>query len=191
MNVYDFDGTIYTGDSTVDFFWYAMKKHPLLVRYVPVQAWGFVLSSLKRITKTRLKEYFFSFLKGIDAPALAETFWNENQHKLHSWYKEVQDKVCIVISASPEFLLRPICERLGIRNLIASQVDARTGRFLGENCRGEEKVVRLRQEYGDVAIDDFYSDSLSDLPLAKLAKQAYLVKDGCVLAWDTARETAG
>lgn len=183
MNVYDFDGTIYAGDSTVDFFWYAMKRYPLLLRYVPLQVWGFGMYALKRITKTQLKEYFFSFLKGINASELAEEFWDRNQHRLYPWYQEVRDQSCIVISASPEFLLRPICNRLDIENLIASEVDSKTGKFLGENCRGEEKVRRLNREFGEVSIGAFYSDSLSDTPLAILAKNAFLVKDGTVQPW--------
>ena len=27
MNIYDFDGTIYDGDSSIDFFKYSLKKH--------------------------------------------------------------------------------------------------------------------------------------------------------------------
>ena len=76
MNVYDFDGTIYNGDSTVDFYLFALKRKPSLIRYLPKQLWGFVLYGLKRINKTQLKEYFFSFLPAIDAETLVEAFWN-------------------------------------------------------------------------------------------------------------------
>jgi len=37
MNVYDFDGTIYNGDSTVDFFLFALKRKPSLLLNVPVR----------------------------------------------------------------------------------------------------------------------------------------------------------
>ena len=57
MNVYDFDGTIYDGDSTVDFFLFVLKKKPSLLLNVPRQAFGFVLYGLKQIEKTQLKEY--------------------------------------------------------------------------------------------------------------------------------------
>ena len=65
MNVYDFDGTLYSGDSTVDFYLYALKKHPSLLRFVPEQAAGFLLYGMKRISKNDLKQHFYSFLKGI------------------------------------------------------------------------------------------------------------------------------
>ena len=28
MNIYDFDGTLYAGDSTMDFLKFSLKKHP-------------------------------------------------------------------------------------------------------------------------------------------------------------------
>ena len=183
MNVYDFDGTIYDGDSTVDFFLYALKKQPSLIAYIPKQFWGFVLYGLKRIGKTELKEYFFAFLPAIDAEKMAEDFWDRNRKKIFSWYPEQHRFDDIVISASPEFLLQPICQRLGIDRLIASRVDVRTGKFVGENCRGPEKVRRLEAEYQVTRIDQFYSDSDSDLPLARIADQAYLIKKGEIQVW--------
>jgi HAD superfamily phosphoserine phosphatase-like hydrolase len=184
MNVYDFDGTIYDGDSTVDFFLFALKRKPSLIRYCFGQAMGFLLYGMKRIGKTELKERFFSFLPGVDAPTLVEEFWNHNHHKIYKWYLDQQQPDDIIISASPEFLLQSICTRLGIRHLIASRVDPRTGRFSGENCRGREKVQRLAEEYQVTHIGQFYSDSHSDLPLAQIADQAFLVNKGVVSAWE-------
>lgn len=184
MNVYDFDGTIYDGDSSVDFFLYALKRKPSLLRYAPRQAWGFLLYGLKQIRKTELKEYFFCFLSGIDAEKLAEDFWNQNHHRIYKWYLDQQQPDDIIISASPEFLLKPICQRLGIHHLIASTVDAQSGKFSGENCRGAEKVQRLAAEYHVTRIDNFYSDSHSDLPLAQIADKAFLIVDGNVRKWE-------
>ena len=184
MNVYDFDGTIYDGDSSVDFFLYALKQKPSLLRYLPRQSCGFLLHSLKRISKTQLKEYFFSFLSGIDTKKLTEDFWNQNQCRIYKWYPEQQKPDDIIISASPEFLLKPICQRLGIHHLIASKVDAQSGKFSGENCRGAEKVQRLAKEYNVTQIDNFYSDSHSDLPLAQIANNAFLIVNGNARKWE-------
>ena len=35
MNVFDFDNTIYDGESAIDFFLYYLKKDPKLIRYLP------------------------------------------------------------------------------------------------------------------------------------------------------------
>ncbi len=185
MNVYDFDGTIYNGDSSIDFFLYVIKHKPSILRFVPKQIAGFVLYGIKKIEKTKLKEYFFSFLLGIDADALSIGFWEQNKNKVFDWYLKQQAEGDIIISASPEFLLKPICDRLKIRHLIASKVDPKTGVFISENCRGAEKVNRLREELNVNRIDNFYSDSLSDLPLAQIADYAFLMKNGIATEWST------
>lgn len=189
MNVYDFDGTIYDGDSTVDFYLYALKKHPLLLRYLPVQAKGFALYAMKKIDKNCLKQHFYSFLKGVSGEALVESFWDSHQNKIYPWYLQQQKTDDVVISASPDFLLRPICSRLGIACLIASDVDPATGTCLGENCRGQEKVIRFRAEFPETQIQQFYSDSQSDLPMARLARKAFLIEKGKVLPWNTENGT--
>lgn len=188
MNVYDFDGTIYNGDSSIDFFLYALTHKPSVLWKIPKQIWGFVLYGTKRIDKTKLKEYFFCFLTVINTEELTELFWNQNQHKIFDWYLKQQQSDDVIISASPEFLLKPICGRLGIGRLIASKVDPKTGIFTGENCRGKEKVYRLKGEYKVNCIDNFYSDSQSDLPLANIADQAFFVEKGVVTEWKKHRK---
>lgn len=184
MNVYDFDGTIYNGDSTVDFYLYCIKRHPGLLRYLPRQGWAMVRYRLHRLSKTQMKEQFYSFLKGLEnADEEVRTFWVLHKKKIAAWYMEKQEKDDVVISASPEFLLKAVCEELGICNLIASRVDSRTGVYEGENCWGAEKVTRFRQKYADAEIDEFYTDSRSDRRMAMLASQAYIKVHGKFIRW--------
>ena len=77
-------------------------------------------------------------------------------------------------------MLGVIAEELGV-NLLASRVSPADGKYDGLNCYGEEKVSRFRAAYGNVEIDEFYSDSLSDLPLAKLANKAFKMKKGKII----------
>lgn len=191
-NVYDFDKTIYNGDATLNFYKYCIRRYPRSLLALPFAAAGAVLYILKLISKTRLKELFFRFLRFLpDAEALVSSFWDENVEGIFPWYLENKNENDIIISASPEFLLKPICRRLGIRHLIASKVDIETGRYTGENCYGEEKVRRfradlkndLKNEAEAFSINEFYSDSLSDLPLARIAKKSFLVKNGEPAPW--------
>jgi phosphoserine phosphatase len=62
-------------------------------------------------------------------------------------------------------------------------MDPYSGRILGRNCHDEEKLRRFRAEYPDADIDCFYSDSLSDAPLASIAAHAILVKGDRLLPW--------
>ena len=184
MNIYDFDKTLYGSDSTKDFLVYSVKKHPGLIRFLPGMGWAGVLYLCKAITKTQMKQRFYRIFTGYDAQGLLEEFWDTHQHKIFPWYPGQQEETDIVISASPEFLLEPICKRLGIRHLIASRVDPKTGIHTGENCWGPEKPIRLKDQMGITHCDKFFSDSYSDQPLADIADEAFLIlKDGTIAPW--------
>ena len=184
MNGFDFDGTIYSGDSTLDFCIFCYKKHPGLIRYLPLQGLAGAAYALKIIDKTHMKQIFYRFMGAIDAEALLPEFWEIHKKNVFPWYLQKHQEDDILISASPEFLLEPICKELGIKTLMASRVDPRTGKYQGINCHGKEKVRRLKQQTGITHLDNFYSDSQSDLPLAEIADHAYLInKQGEILDW--------
>ncbi|WP_369283536.1 HAD-IB family phosphatase [Oscillibacter sp. GMB15532] len=190
MNVYDFDKTIYDGDSTLDWFFYCMKRQPAIVKAFPRQIFGAGLYFLGKIEKTAYKAYFFSFLqylRGVDS--LLEAFCQKNQRKIKHWYCLQKREDDVVISASPLFLIERFCRVEGVSRVIASDVDLYTGKFQGVNCRGEEKVRRFREQFGTTEIDAFYSDSKSDLPLAQLARKAFLIKGNQIEKWDISSET--
>ncbi len=185
MNVYDFDKTIYNGDSTIDFFLFTVRKKPAVLKQLPATAAAALRFVRKQIDRTEFKECFFSFLNQVDAAEYTELFWQKHERKICQWYRDRQREDDTVISASPVFLLAPVCKKLGIRNLIASDVDLRTGRFASPNCKGKEKVRVFREKYPDAVIDNFYSDSESDLPMAREAKKAFLVRRGKIREWET------
>lgn len=37
MNVYDFDNTIYDGDSSIDFYFFVLRKKPSIIFLLPKQ----------------------------------------------------------------------------------------------------------------------------------------------------------
>ena len=82
----------------------------------------------------------------------------------------------LIITATNEFITRPIAELLGVPELIACQGETVDGRYTGEP-RGVPsyhagKVTRLRAWLAerDLSLDGafFYSDSHNDLPLLEL-----------------------
>ena len=183
MNVFDFDKTIYHVDSTFGFFRYAMRKKPALLRYLPKVAAGAALYFMKIGDRDRAKGLFMSYFEGLDDLSLIEQYWDEHIDGIYPWYLAVQQEDDLVISASAEQIVGPACRRLGIKNLIATQMDSSSGRLLRSNCKGQQKVEEFRQVYGDAQIDRFYSDSLSDTPLARLAKESYLIVKGKPVPW--------
>lgn len=184
MNVYDFDNTIYDGDSTLDFYFYELWKHPAILRVLPQQVSGIIRYKLHKIDKTQFKEIFFSFLQEIeDIDTDLSEFWDLKQCKIKQWYINGQNMDDVIISASPEFLLEEICKRIGINYLIASKVNKKTGEFIGLNCHDIEKKSRFEEMFGHTQIQKFYSDSYSDSPLADIAFEAYYVKKNKILKW--------
>ena len=184
VNVYDFDKTIFDGDSTQKFYLYLLKKQPQISVYLPKQFIYFIPFSLGIMEKTKFKEKFyscFSIVKDIDKEV--EEFWKIHIKGIKKWYYEKQKDTDIIISASPEFLLTPICKKLGIKYLIASKVDNKTGKYTGLNCYGKEKVIRLNKEIPNIIIGEFYPDSFSDEPLAEIAKKSYIVDRDNLYPW--------
>ena len=117
---------------------------------------------------------FICYLPDIDADL--RLYWDEHESWVCPWYLKQQRPDDLVISASPEFVVKPMTDRLGIR-LIATSMDKHTAKIDGLNCHGEEKVRRFYKEFPeDTVVENFYSDSLTDTPLAKLADKAYLIR---------------
>lgn len=185
MNVYDFDQTIYHGDSTVDFYFYCMRHKPLMLRSIPGIGAAFALYQARIWNKTQFKQQMYRFLTALgDTEQVVHAFWKSHIGNIKTWYIEkTRREDDVIISASPEFLLKPACEQLGIRYLMASRVDPHTGRYTGINCWGEEKVRRFHEMFGEVPIETFYSDSLSDTPLARLADTAWIVRGDELIPW--------
>lgn len=182
MDVYDFDGTLYQGDSTADFFLHCLRAYPRIALTLPRT--GIAAAAcfgVHAIDKTRFKQALYRFIPRVPSvPYEVKRFWTTHECMI--------DGPCspkpgdLVLSAGPEFLLRDVCAKRGLR-LIASQVDPVTGQVLGPNCSGEEKVRRLHELYPDAHIERFFSDSRNDAPLAQLADAAFFVKGDAIEPW--------
>ena len=184
MNVFDFDNTLLKGDSTARFFAYCLRRYPRMWLDAPAQAANGLLFVLRLREKQAFKQRMLHFLALIgDVDQAVDDFWRENFSRIKAWYPPRHRADDVVISASPEFLIRPACLRLGIRCVIGSPVDKRTGLFLGPNCHGAEKVSRFHARFPGAGIDEFFSDSHSDDPLAALAERAWLVKGERLVEW--------
>ena len=184
MNTYDFDQTIFSPDSSYCFVMYCLRHYPrAALKALPGTVYMGLAYLMKKVSTKALKEKIFSFLPwlpGVDQIVL--DFWEENRGGIAAWYLEQKREDDLIISASPEFLLRPIAQELGVR-LIATPMDPYTGKIRGENCHDAEKVRRFREEYPGEKTENFYSDSLSDTPMAEIAEHAFLVKKDERIPW--------
>ena len=184
MNVYDFDKTIFYPDSTAVFYKYCLKHYFWKVLpSIPGMIWQALLMLLKIDSIKHFKEKMFAFLKNIDdIDDVCNKFWDENWDRILPWYYKNKKPDDIIISASPEFNVKVAAERLGVR-IIGTPMDKKTGKIHGENNNSKQKVVRFNQEFPGAKIDNFYSDSLIDTPLAKLADNAFMLDKGNISPW--------
>ena len=177
MNIYDFDNTIYNGDTNRDILLYSFKKHPFMVMKA-LKRTKALEKEYKRgmISFERVKEAMLSFLFEIDdLNGYIEKFVSSHMKNIKPWYLSRKTDYDIVISASYELWIIPFCKKLGIKYVLATKTD-KDGHIIGKNCKGEEKVKRLASTIPNAQIITSYSDSESDLPILEVAKTAYVVE---------------
>ena len=174
---FDFDGTLTIRDSFTAFLrwragaggWFLglTRMAPALAAYAQDRDRG-------RIKAASVKE----FLGGVsretleaDARRFADQAWRGfmRPDALATWEDWGRRGAWrVIVTASPETTVRPFAERLGADDLLGTALvfddqDRITGAFAGPNCRGEEKVRRLRAAYGpDMALAAAYGDTSGD-----------------------------
>jgi phosphatidylglycerophosphatase C len=185
---FDFDGTITRKDTLLEFIRYTKGNFGYFVGFginLP-----FLLAYKLRIisnqsAKERVLKFFFRGTKVEDFKKMCEDFGRrvipglvrskalEEINRLKS-----QDVIVVVVSASPENWIIDWAKQSGVE-MIGSRLEISddwiTGKILGKNCHGDEKVVRIKQVY-DLAnynVVAAYGDSEGDKAMLALAQQAY------------------
>lgn len=180
MNVYDFDNTIYDGESVFDFYLFSVRRQPGLIRYLFVVLGTLIRYKLccinreefEKIAKKHAKSYL---LRVRDMDELIREFWDKNEHKIKPFYKAVMQDDDVIISASVDILLNELFSRIGVKHYITSKVDKTSGEVI-EICYRNNKVSLFQREFPNAQIDNFYTDSKNDAAMMQLAKKTYLVK---------------
>ena len=185
---FDFDGTITSKDSLVEFIKFALgvfKYYKGLLFLSPI----LILFKLKFIpndlAKEKLITYFFS---GFDSKYFFEIASRYSKDEIPKivrpkaiekiiWHKQAGDKV-VIVSASMESWLKCWCNENGVE-LLGTKLQVEkskiTGRFSSKNCYGLEKVHRIREKYN---LDDYkviyaYGDTMGDQQMLDLADKKY------------------
>jgi phosphatidylglycerophosphatase C len=183
---FDFDGTLTVKDSYNAFLAWRVGKLAYaagLARLIPA-----ALSYLIKPDRGRLKAAATRlFLSGTsrneieaDARAFAEararTLFRPDA--IRAWRRwQAANARLVIVTASPELTVAPFARGLGASLLIGTRLafdegDRVTGSFVGANCRGAEKVRRLREALGeDLRLEAAYGDTDGDLDMLSLAEE--------------------
>lgn len=181
MNVYDFDETVYAGECSIEFFIFYFRKDPFLVKYLPSVLKAFALYKQEKIS---LDDFLNQYGKPVEEYIASHTlefenavsrFWDKNIKKIKPFYLENQKDDDVIITASPDFLVGEVCSRLGIKNLISTHIDLKSGK-IEKPCFREAKIARFRETFPNGVIDDFFTDSMNDKFLMPFASRVFLVK---------------
>lgn len=180
MKVFDFDDTIYDGESLYDFFFFMIKKKPQFVKFVPRVV--IMFSKYKNGTAT-FEQIDMSVREAIhkalsittDTDKYINAFWEKHKSKLKPKFLNMITPDDMIISACPDILLMGIADELGTDKLFCTKVDIES-KDVSFFCFGKNKKDFFIENFGNTEIEAFYSDNIADEPMMRLAKHAYLVK---------------
>ena len=177
MNVYDFDGTIFPTDCSIGFCFWCMKRHPKMwFTFFPKLVKTLIQKERGKISESKMQRKFFGYLTLVkDFDVQIEKYWNKNEKRIASWYLAQKRPDDLIISASPSCIIEPIANRLGV-HFMATEFDREYGVFVNNLMYAKEKAKYII-DHGFPVIDNFYSDSLADTPLALCAEKAHLVSN--------------
>lgn len=178
VNVYDFDKTIYKNDSCEDFIKYTFLKHPFLIIYTLIKSFPtWILFVLKKKTLEELKNQLMSFVPKINNfEGFVNNFWNKKDHLIKKWYLNQRKEDDVILSANFDFIIEPICKRLGIKNYICTKFNIKTGKIESTQCRKENKIKMFIEKFPNFIMNKTYSDSKNDIPLLENGVEGYVVK---------------
>ncbi len=181
--VFDFDKTLTDKDTALGFVREFVEPRLLcwmkFIAYLGVA----VLGRLRLVSNTFLKRTtVYLFFKGIPTDIFCKKAAEYSEKiKLNDVYQDhfLAYADPIIITASFEEYIRP---RFSATRVIGSQVSVHDGvvSHLGRNCHGAVKETLLRG-IGVDEIDVLFTDSVQDLPLARMSKQIFLVRPGQVI----------
>ena len=184
---FDFDGTLTVRDSFTQFLrwragaggWFLglSRMAPDLAAYAGHRDRG-------KLKAASVRE----FLKGTpraqleaDAEAFAGQVWpGFMRYDALACWKDwgARGAYRVIVTASPETTVAPFARRLGAEALLGTPLlfdgdDRVAGAFAGPNCRGEEKVLRLRAAFGeDMQLAAAYGDTTGDTEMLAIADEA-------------------
>lgn len=188
LALFDFDGTISWKDSFGDFLKYALGTGRYYFGFLYLSPWvaGYLT---KLIPAHRVKERVMTFFfRGMDieefdrvahefAAAKLDALVKKSAMERIQWHKEHGHTIAVV-SASFENWLKPWCEKNNL-SLISSLLEVKdnklTGKLAAPNCKGAEKVNRIRREFDLESYTYIYAygNSSGDREMLEMADEAF------------------
>ena len=182
---FDFDGTITTKDTLIEFIRYAKGSMALglgFMRYAHLLVLMIIGLYPNYKAKQKVFAHFFKDTTLDDFNALCKAFAASSSHLLRPNAIEAinhaikEGSEVLIVSASIDNWVQPFFPQVKVVGTQIEVIDGKlTGRFLSKNCYGQEKVNRIlslypnRQDYHLTA----YGDSRGDKEMLAFADESY------------------
>ncbi|MCL2757889.1 MAG: haloacid dehalogenase-like hydrolase [Alphaproteobacteria bacterium] len=193
--LFDFDGTLSSHDTNVEFGKYCFRHSSRPWLFLPVVAAGAVLKWAVghdrgfRVRKIDIvwRQMVRCFITSKMAKKLAPGFVREHKMRRFGWAAEQVAKerkagnFVILSSATPSYLILPLVSDMDFDLIIASQVDSKRPWKIKFLNWGHNKVMALEKVIAGRKVVRAYSDSAFDTPMMDLAKEQVWInpKTGC------------
>lgn len=123
MKVFDFDNTLYHGESSIDFAIYMIRKNKKIILWLPRIFYNLARYKLCLVSRNSMEATINSFLRSCftDKDELIDDtrdFWRRNKRKLDRKMLGRIKSGDIIITAGPSFLFEAISGILGTKRMI-------------------------------------------------------------------------
>ncbi|UOU98383.1 haloacid dehalogenase-like hydrolase [Chryseobacterium daecheongense] len=184
---FDFDGTITYKDTMFMYlkFYDSTKFRIQFIKHVPL----FILLKLKLAETEKVKKSFIgSILKGQTQEKIekkSKDFFEKNYPNIIR--ENALDFInnmdrshtqSLLVTASLDIWAKPFADALQMR-LVSTKAEFKngifTGNFIGKNCNGKEKLVRIKEEIGNTKFDKTiaFGDTSGDKYMLKWANEGH------------------
>ncbi|MFP8895456.1 MULTISPECIES: HAD family hydrolase [Chryseobacterium] len=184
---FDFDGTITYKDTMFMYlkFYDSTKYRIQFLRHVPL----FILLKLKLAETEKVKKSFIgSILRGQTQEKIeqkSKQFFEQHYPKIVrenalDFIKNIDrnNTQSLLVTASLDIWVKPFAEELKME-LVSTRAEFKngifTGNFVGKNCNGKEKLIRIKEEINDSKYDKIiaFGDTSGDRPMLKWANEGH------------------
>jgi len=184
---FDFDGTLTYKDTMFMYlkFYDSTKFRVQFLRHVPL----FILLKLKLAETEKVKKSFIgSILKGQTQEKIekkAKQFFEEHYPKIVrenalDFINNIDrnNTQSLLVTASLDIWTQPFAEAFKMQ-LVSTRAEFKngvfTGNFIGKNCNGKEKLVRIQEQINDHKYDKIiaFGDTSGDRQMLKWANEGH------------------
>ena len=184
---FDFDGTLTTRDTLIEFIRYACGTVRFLLGFL-LYSPLLVLMKLRLYSNGKAKQKVFAhFFKGMTIDkfdTLCQDFASTHRHLLRPEVVSQLEQALsegaevLIVSASIDNWVQPFFPKVKVLGTQIEVIDGRlTGRFLTPNCYGQEKVRRILTLHPDRSAYHLtaYGDSRGDRKMLAFADEAHMI----------------